>query len=361
MVKQISILYNVLYEYIKVLTKFFITKLIYLIYILLYRYFYGKISFSMKNSVLVFIVFISNFILSALGFSLSVGAWHFLMYGAVKGIFIYVFLHTLYLILPLACIFAIFAVYIFMMRHPQNRGMSFLVLIITFAIFFSLLIPLVYSQGEKIDRSFNAQEKVLIEDEHLRLFIEPPFFIETTIKLLKPFLSDIYLQYRNSYIYYLIFAGSIFFLMFSFWGFTEFTKWKIVNFSLFPFLFVVFLYVYSYIRTDEFILNLKEAIPLEIPNFWISPILFFCGAVFFYAHTAILFFIRKAKNTPKNVKGSRKNKLENSKNKKTHKIKAPKIKLPKPVKPKKNKKEISENSTFIPESLGDFYEEAPDA
>lgn len=256
----------------------------------------------MKNSLLVPVVFISNFILVALAFSLSVGIWQYLMYGAMKGMFFYAFLHCLYLILPIACIIAIFAVYVFMMRHPQKNLIPFLFLIITFVLFFALLIPLVYSQGEKINAAFNAQDKVLIEDVYLESFIEQPAFVQGASKLLKPFLYDIYGQYRNSYLSYVIFAGSIFLLIFAFWGFTISTEWKIVNFSLFPFFLILMLYAYSYIREENFILNLRDIFPIEIPAFWIIPLLFFCTALIFFIYTIILLFVINAKTGPKKIK-----------------------------------------------------------
>ncbi|UTC78751.1 hypothetical protein E4O04_12400 [Treponema sp. OMZ 799] len=306
----------------------------------------------MKNWLLVPVVFISNFVLAVLAFSLSVGIWQSLMYGDVPGIFFSAFLHCLYLILPIACIISIFAVYVFMMRHSENYGLSFLALIISFALFFALIIPLVYSQGEKINQAFNSKEKVLIDDKHMEAFIEQPAFVLAAGSIVRPFVYDIYGQYKISYISYLIFSGSIFFLIFSLWVFTTITEWKIVNFTLLPFLLILILYAYSYIRTDYFILSIDDMLPFEIPKFWIQPILFCLSALVLYTYTTILLLVRRAKKMPKKIK---KQKV------KVPKVKKLKVKGPKAIKPKKANKIKEEFETFIPDTLGDFSEGDIDA
>ena len=311
----------------------------------------------MKNWLLVPIVFISNFVLTVLAFSVSVGMWQSMMYGNVSGIFFSAFLHCLYLILPIACIIAIFSVYVFMMRHSENYGLSFLALIISFAIFFALIIPLVYSQGEKINQAFNSKEKVLIGDKHLETFIEQPAFVQAAGSIVRPFVYDIYGQYKASYTSYLIFSGSIFFLIFSLWVFTTITKWKIINFTLLPLLLILILYAYTYIRTDDFMLSIEDILPFTIPRFWISPILFCFSALVFSIYTAVLLLVRNAKKLPK----KQKIKKQKIKAPKVKKPKPPKIKMPKPVKPKKGKKTKEEFDTFIPDTLGDFSEGDIDA
>ena len=311
----------------------------------------------MKNWLLVPIVFISNFVLTVLAFSVSVGMWQSMMYGDVSGIFFSAFLHCLYLILPIACIIAIFSVYVFMMRHSENYGLSFLALIISFAIFFALIIPLVYSQGEKINQAFNSKEKVLIDDKHLETFIEQPAFVQAAGSIVRPFVYDIYGQYKASYTSYLIFSGSIFFLIFSLWVFTTITKWKIINFTLLPLLLILILYAYTYIRTDDFMLSIEDILPFTIPRFWISPILFCFSALVFYIYTTMLLLVRHAKKLPK----KQKIKKQKIKAPKVKKLKAPKIKIPKPAKPKKDKKTKEEFDTFIPDTLGDFSEGDIDA
>lgn len=311
----------------------------------------------MKNWLLVPIVFISNFVLTVLAFSVSVGMWQSMMYGDVSGIFFSAFLHCLYLILPIACIIAIFSVYVFMMRHSENYGLSFLALVISFAIFFALIIPLVYSQGEKINQAFNSKEKVLIDDKHLETFIEQPAFVQAAGSIVRPFVYDIYGQYKASYTSYLIFSGSIFLLMFSLWVFTTITKWKIINFTLLPLLLILILYAYTYIRTDDFMLSIEDILPFTIPRFWISPILFCLAALVFYIYTSVLFLVRNAKKLPK----KQKIKKQKIKAPKVKKPKAPKIKMPKPVKPKKGKKTKEEFDTFIPNTLEDFSEGDIDA
>ncbi|UTC66337.1 MULTISPECIES: hypothetical protein [unclassified Treponema] len=301
----------------------------------------------MKNWLLVPVVFVSNFILAVLAFSLSVGMWQFMMSGRAEGLFLYAFLHCLYLILPLACIIAIFSVYVFMMRHPEKYGLSFLSLIISFILFFALVIPFIYSQGQKINEAFNSKEKTLIDDKHLETFIEQPAFIKASGSLLKPFVYDIYEQYKVSYTSYLIFSGSIFLLIFSLWVFTTITEWKIVNFTLLPFLLVLILYAYSYIRTEDFILSIEDFLPFEIPNFWIRPILFCLTSLVFYIYTAILLSVRRSKKMPKKSKKK--------------KIKMPKVKGVKPIKPKKIKAKKEEFNTFIPDNLGSFIEGEIDA
>ena len=311
----------------------------------------------MKNWLLVPLVFISNFVLAVLAFSISVGIWQSLMYGDVSGIFFSAFLHCLYLILPIACIIAIFSVYVFMMRHSEHYGLSFLTLIITFALFFALIIPLVYSQGEKINQVFNSKEKVLIDDKHLETFIEQPAFVQAAGSIVRPFVYDIYGQYKASYTSYLIFSGSIFFLIFSLWVFTTITKWKIINFTLLPLLLILILYAYTYIRTDDFILVIDDYLPFEILRFWVSPILFCLAALLIYIYTAVLLIVRHAKKLPK----KQKIKKQKIKAPKVKKPKIPKIKMPKPVKPKKGDKTNEEFDTFIPDTLGDFSEGDIDA
>ncbi|UTY32724.1 hypothetical protein [Treponema putidum] len=304
----------------------------------------------MKNCLLVPVVFISNFILAALAFSVSVGMWQSVMYGDVPGLFFSAFLHCLYLILPIACIISIFSVYVFMMRHSEKQSLSFLTLIITFALFFALIIPLAYSQGEKIDNTFNSHEKAVIEDKNLETFIEQPAFVQAVSSIARPFVYDIYEQYKVSYISYLIFSGSIFLLIFSLWVFTTLTEWKIVNFTFLPLLLILILYAYSYIRTEGFILSIEDVLPFEILKFWISPILFCLASLLIYIYTSILLLIRHAKKMPKTQK-IRKQKIKAPKVKKP---KAPKIKMPKPVKPKKGKKAKEEFDTLIPDNLEDF-------
>ena len=311
----------------------------------------------MKNWLLVPIVFISNFVLTVLAFSVSVGMWQSMMYGDVSGIFFSAFLHCLYLILPIACIIAIFSVYVFMMRHSENYGLSFLALVISFAIFFALIIPLVYSQGEKINQAFNSKEKALIDDKHLETFIEQPAFVQAAGSIVRPFVYDIYGQYKASYTSYLIFSGSIFFLIFSLWVFTTITKWKIINFTLLPLLLILILYAYTYIRTDDFILVIDDYLPFEILRFWVSPILFCLSALVFSIYTAVLLLVRNAKKLPK----KQKIKKQKIKAPKVKKPKPPKIKMPKPVKPKKGKKTKEEFDSFIPDTLGDFSEGDIDA
>lgn len=311
----------------------------------------------MKNWLLVPLVFISNFVLAVLAFSVSVGMWQSMMYGDVSGIFFSAFLHCLYLILPIACIIAIFSVYVFMMRHSENYGLSFLALVISFAIFFALIIPLVYSQGEKINQAFNSKEKVLIDDKHLETFIEQPAFVQAAGSIVRPFVYDIYGQYKASYTSYLIFSGSIFLLIFSLWIFTTITEWKIVNFTFLPLLLILILYAYSYIRTDDFMLSIEDILPFEILRFWIRPILFCLSALVFFIYTSILLLVRRAKKMPK----KQKIKKQKIKAPKVKKPKAPKIKMPKPVKPKKGDKTNEEFDTFIPDTLGDFSEGDIDA
>ena len=311
----------------------------------------------MKNCLLVPLVFISNFALTVLAFSVSVGIWQSLMYGDVSGIFFSSFLHCLYLILPIACIISIFAVYVFMMRHYEKRRLSFLALFISFAVFFALIIPLVYSQGEKINQAFNSKEKVLIDDKHLETFIEQPGFVQAASGIVCPFVHDIYEQYKISYTSYLIFSGSIFLLIFSLWVFTTVTEWKIVNYTLLPLLLILILYAYSYIRTDDFMLSIEDILPFTIPRFWIRPILFCLSALVFFIYTSILLLVRRAKKMPK----KQKIKKQKIKVPKVKKPKPPKIKMPKPVKPKKGKKIKEEFDTFIPDTLGDFREADIDA
>ena len=253
----------------------------------------------MKNWLLVPLVFISNFALTVLAFSVSVGIWQSLMYGDASGMFFSAFLYCLYLILPIACIISIFAVYVFMMRHYEKRRLSFLALFISFAVFFALIIPLVYSQGEKINQAFNSKEKVLIDDKHLETFIEQPGFVQAASGIVCPFVHDIYEQYKISYTSYLIFSGSIFLLIFSLWVFTTVTEWKIVNYTLLPLLLILILYAYSYIRTDDFMLSIEDILPFTIPRFWIRPILFCLSALVFFIYTSILLLVRRAKKMPK--------------------------------------------------------------
>ena len=311
----------------------------------------------MKNWLLVPLVFILNFVLAVLAFSIPVGIWQSLMYGDVSGIFFSSFLHCLYLILPIACIISIFAVYVFMMRHSEHYGLSFLALIISFALFFALIIPLVYSQGEKINQAFNSKEKVSIDDKHLETFIERPVFVQAAGSIVRPFVHDIYEQYKASYTSYLIFSGSIFLLIFSLWVFTTITEWKIVNFTLLPLLLILILYAYSYIRTGDFILSIEDVLPFAIPKFWIRPILFCLAALLIYIYTMMLLLVRRAKKMPKKQK-IKKQKINVPKVKKP---KVPKIKMPKPVKPKKGEKIKEEFETFIPDNLGDFGEADIDA
>ena len=311
----------------------------------------------MKNWLLVPLVFILNFVLAVLAFSISVGIWQSLMYGDVSGIFFSSFLHCLYLILPIACIISIFAVYVFMMRHYEKRRLSFLALFISFAVFFALIIPLVYSQGEKINQAFNSKEKVSIDDKHLETFIEQPGFVQAASGIVCPFVHDIYEQYKISYTSYLIFSGSIFLLIFSLWVFTTVTEWKIVNYTLLPLLLILILYAYSYIRTDDFMLSIEDILPFTIPRFWIRPILFCLSALVFFIYTSILLLVRRAKKMPK----KQKIKKQKIKVPKVKKPKPPKIKMPKPVKPKKGKKIKEEFDTFIPDTLGDFREADIDA
>ncbi|UTC62139.1 hypothetical protein E4O05_11570 [Treponema sp. OMZ 787] len=306
----------------------------------------------MKNWLLVPLVFISNFVLAVLAFSVSVGIWQSLMFGDVTGLFVPAFLHCLYLTLPIACIISIFAVYVFMMRHPEKYGLSFLTLIISFALFFAVIIPFVYSQGEKINLAFHSKEKIVIDDRHLEAFIEQPAFVLALGNILRPFIYDIYEQYKISYTSYLIFSGSIFFLIFSLWIFTTFTEWKIVNFTLLPFLLILILYAYTYIRTEDFIVSVEDIIPIEIPRFWILPALFCLAGFLFYFYTTVLLLVRRAKKLPKKIK---KEKIKGPK------VKKPRVKGPKPIKPKKADEIQEEFETFIPDSLGDFNEGDIDA
>ena len=209
-----------------------------------------------------------------------------------------------------------------------------------------------YSQGEKINQAFNSKEKVLIDDKHLETFIEQPAFVQAAGSIVRPFVYDIYGQYKASYTSYLIFSGSIFFLIFSLWVFTTITKWKIINFTLLPLLLILILYAYTYIRTDDFILVIDDYLPFEILRFWVSPILFCLAALVFSIYTAVLLLVRNTKKLPKKQK---------IKAPKVKKPKPPKIKMPKPVKPKKGKKTKEEFDTFIPDTLGDFSEGDIDA
>lgn len=123
-------------------------------------------------------------------------------------------LHCLYLILPIACIISIFAVYVFMMRHSEKRGLSFSLDYIVCTIFCFNYSACILS-GRKINQAFNSKEKVSIDDKHLETFIERPVFVQAAGSIVRPFVHDIYEQYKASYTSYLIFGLDFFAYIFS--------------------------------------------------------------------------------------------------------------------------------------------------
>ncbi|MGF7110012.1 hypothetical protein [Treponema pedis] len=252
----------------------------------------------MKNSFLVPVVFIINFILWLVSFSIFAGIREYLTAGGTGYFLLYSMLHTMYLTAPLACIAAIFSVYVFLMRHYSKRIISFLLFAVIFGIFFAGVIPLCYSQGKKINSMLNAQTKETVDDKYLIEFIEPPAFIQAANKLINPVLNDMYFYYTKGYLQYLLFAGSFFFVILSFWICTVCTDWKIINFSLLPFLSGLLFYAYGYAKSVNFIQIIQNRLPLNLPQIWIFPICFTALALLFFAYTGLLLLIRYKRSNP---------------------------------------------------------------
>ena len=267
---------------------------------MLYEYFYVTIQVIMKNSLLIPVVFIVNFILWLAAFSIFAGLWQYLMFGNGNYNFLlYAALHKMYLFLPLACVCAVFSVYVFLMRHRSKNWLSFLIFVFIFGIFFAGIIPAIYSQAHKIDFVFNSQKQELTKDEYLIEFIELPLFLQETHEIVIPLMQDIFLQYTKSYINYLIFAGSFFLLVTSFWVCTICSDWKILNFSLLPFFSYLLFYGYSYAKINDFEKLVLQNIPLRLPQGSVFPICFTLIAFLFYMYTGFLLFIRYIIKNPR--------------------------------------------------------------
>lgn len=250
---------------------------------------------SMKNSLLVPIVFIVNFILCLIIFSVFAGLWQFLMFGQENYRFLfYAIMSKAYLFLPLTCIFAIFSVYIFLMRHASKKWLSFLLFILIFAIFFLAIIPFVYSKCYRINSVFNSQAKELTTQPYLVEFIEPPFFITEAKKIFEPILQNIILQFENSYASYVIFAGSFFLVILSFWVCTISSKWKILNFVALPFWTCLVFYSYTYIKNNHLESMVLHYSPFGkfVSSEMFFPFYFTLIAILFFAYTGILLLIR---------------------------------------------------------------------
>lgn len=270
----------------------------------------------MKNSLLLPVVFIVNFILWLAAFSVFAGLWEYLMFGSGNKYFLlYAMLHTMYLTLPLACMAAIFSAYVFLMRHYSKHWLSFLLFVLTFVIFFIGVIPAGYSQGKKIDYALQAQSRSLTGDDDLAEFIERPAFIQIAAEFIYPALKDMYAHYTENYLHYLLFAGSFFSVILSFWVFTICTEWKIINFAFLPFLSGLFLYAYDYAVTHNFVQVVQKTLPFKLSRIWIIPICFTAIAFLFFSYTAILLAIRHLRKNPK----SRHPKIKKVKEKKREK------------------------------------------
>lgn len=270
----------------------------------------------MKNSLLIPVVFIVNFILWLAAFSISAGLWQYLMFGNGNYSFLlYAALHKMYLFLPIACVCGIFSVYVFLMRHSSKGWLSFLIFVFIFGIFFAGIIPALYSQSQKIDAAFNSQKQELTKDAYVIEFIEPPFFLQETHEIVIPLMQDIFLHYTKSYIHYLIFAGSFFLVITSFWVCTICSNWKILNFSLLPFFSYLLFYGYTYAKMNNFEKLILQNISLKLPPDLVFPICFTLIAFLFYAYTGFLLFIRhiiqnphprySKKKNPKKIKFSK--------------------------------------------------------
>ena len=277
----------------------------------------------MKNCFLVPVVFIVNFCFWLLTAALFSGIWQYLVSNPKEYIFLlYSILHYMYLLLPAACTIAVFSVYVFLMRHKSKPILSFFLLLVIFSVFFAVVMPLIYSQGKKIDSRFYAQEKTQPEDIYLHSFISPPEVISRTNKFISPLIDDMYARYTAGYTQYLIFAGSFFFFILSLWVCTVLTEWKIINFALLPFFTIAGAYGYGFAVLPAFKTQFKAIVPFAVPDPWIIPSCFLAVGMLFLLYTAILLHIRKPKIKRAGRKPSQKRK----------KVKPARIKTASPVK-----------------------------
>lgn len=250
----------------------------------------------MKNSFLVPVVFISSFLLWLLLLSVFGGIRIFLLFGNGKLLFfIYAFLRYAYLILPAVCTLSIFSVFVFLMRHKSKLVFSSVFLILIFSLFFLLIIPAIYSKGEKIERNFEIYKNEFTNDSNLVEFVEMPVCIKTAFQLIKPICNDIYASYRNSYINYLILAGAFFTAILSLYGCTTYTSWKIINFALLPFWWFIILYGYAYLSNNMTLLQIKRYLPFPVQEAFIPPIGLVFISCFFNIAAMLLFLFKKTK------------------------------------------------------------------
>ncbi len=261
----------------------------------------------MKKSFLVPVIFILNFCVFLFGGALFIAISRYLNMANPSGTFFSAtFMHALYFFSPIACVIAIFAVFAFLMRkydrYEPKIFLSIFFLLIMFGLVYALFTPFLYSKAEEIDMNIQSQNIQSTDDSELIKFIEPPLFLSEGNTVLEPILNHFYSSYKRAYTEYLILAATFFLMVFSFWICTICTNWRIINFLFLPLFFILSLYGYNYVMTQEFIESIKSYVPFEL-NFYYMAILYFSViAILFFLYGGIVLIVRHAKNAKKRPK-----------------------------------------------------------
>ncbi|MGP1444654.1 hypothetical protein [Treponema sp.] len=187
----------------------------------------------MKNALLVPGVFFLNFLsgIVVLAFFGGLGVrYEFTGTGAASAAFLFLCIaQSLCRMLPIVTMFAIIGVYAFLMRHRAKTTVAVSLFVVCLVFTVTVIMPVCYAQAETITASLNAFALQPTADRALTGFLTKPLFLTAFIHVLDVLFQDIYTLYKTNFAYYLVFIGSYFFCVTSFWIFCLITQWSMFN------------------------------------------------------------------------------------------------------------------------------------
>lgn len=193
----------------------------------------------MKNALLVPGVFFLSFLSAVivLGFFSGLGfRYEFTGAGAESAVFLFLCIaQKLCGMLPFITILAVIGVYAFLMRHRAKIAVAASLFAACLVFTVTVIIPICFAQVKTLTAALNTFALHPAADRTLMGFINKPLFVTALTQAVNVLCQDIYTIYTIHFAEYLLFIGSFFFCVSSFWLFCVITYWSMFN-LLFMFL-----------------------------------------------------------------------------------------------------------------------------